>query len=339
MSATNATALGTTLAGTTVASGATLDINNVAIGAEALTINGIGLGGVGALTGTGAGASLSGAIILGTATPTIGGAGTLTLSGILANGAGTTLTKVGAGTLILTAANTYTGTTSAGGGTLIFRGVDGSAISSSAFSVAAGSTLTLDNGAANNSNRLGDTASLTLNGGQFVVLGNAATDTTETLGALNLNSGFSTVTLTPNAAKNTQVTFASLAQSAGATGLFRGTNLGANAVASPTANSSNIVFTAAPSLTGGGGSAGTATVSIVSGAIGDPNAGGTGTGFVTYDSPGPGNGLRPLVLAEYQTPASNAEALTPNANVRLTANRTANDNVSINSLLFWRISL
>ena len=93
LSAQKAAALGTAAGATTVSSGATLDINNVAIVGEVLTIDGTGVLGVGALTGTGAGASLSGGISLGATTPTIGGAGTLTLSGVIANGAGNTLTK------------------------------------------------------------------------------------------------------------------------------------------------------------------------------------------------------------------------------------------------------
>jgi fibronectin-binding autotransporter adhesin len=119
LSAQNPTALGTAANGTTVTSGATLDINGVAIVNEAVTIDGIGVGGNGALTGTGV-ASLSGGVTLGSTTPTIGGTGTLTLSGVIANGAGNTLTKVGTGTLTLAgaAANTYTGTTTVNAGTL-----------------------------------------------------------------------------------------------------------------------------------------------------------------------------------------------------------------------------
>ncbi len=119
LSAQNAAALGTTAAGTTVAAGATLDINNAAVGNEAVAIDGTGVGGNGALTGTGA-ASLSGNITLGATTPTIGGTGTLTLSGVIVDGAGTTLTKTGAGTVTLagTSANTYSGLTTVNAGTL-----------------------------------------------------------------------------------------------------------------------------------------------------------------------------------------------------------------------------
>ena len=75
-----------------VASAATLDINGVAVGVEALTL-------AGALTGTGT-ASYAGGITLDTGA-TVGGDGDLTLSGIIADGTLTTLTKSGLGTLTL----------------------------------------------------------------------------------------------------------------------------------------------------------------------------------------------------------------------------------------------
>ena len=94
--ASSATALGTTAGGVVVSNGATLNINNVAIGAEALTLNGAGVGGNGALIGTGT-ASLAGNAALATAssigTPNAGD--TLTLSGVISGA--NALTKLGAG--------------------------------------------------------------------------------------------------------------------------------------------------------------------------------------------------------------------------------------------------
>ncbi len=115
--ASSATALGTTIAGTTVASGATLDIRT-AIGAEAVAVGGSGVGSNGALiTGSGTG-SLSGAVTL-SADTTIGGPGSLTLSGAISDGgSGYALTKIGAGNVVLTGLNNYSGTTTVSAGTL-----------------------------------------------------------------------------------------------------------------------------------------------------------------------------------------------------------------------------
>ncbi len=76
--ATNATALGSTAGGTSVTSGATLEINGVTIaGAEAITINGAGVGSAGALTGTGT-AGYAGLVTLGSSSTIGSNSGTFT---------------------------------------------------------------------------------------------------------------------------------------------------------------------------------------------------------------------------------------------------------------------
>jgi len=99
--ASNAAALGDTAAGTTVASGATLEIaGGIAIGAEALTLSGTGVGANGALIVASGSGSYGGAITLGAST-SLGGDGRLTLGGTLEGDAGGTsaLTQAGSGTL------------------------------------------------------------------------------------------------------------------------------------------------------------------------------------------------------------------------------------------------
>ncbi len=285
---------------------------------------------IGGLSGGGAAGGNVTKGTAGAATLTTGRNGdSSTFAGVIQNGSGTvSLVKEGAGTFTLTNTNTYTGTTAVSGGTLALAGTAGSATGTN-LTVNSGARLLLDNSAANNDNRVAGT--LTLNGGEFAVIGNAVANTAESLGALSLTTGYSTVTLAPDAASNARVTFASLTRTAGAAALFRGTNLGVNTVASQTAGSSNVVFTTAPTLTGGGGNSGTATVSIVAGAIGAGGASGSssaGTDFVTYNPPtGAVNGLRPLLASEY------AAAPAANVNLRLAASRTADDTVSVNSLL------
>jgi len=116
----NAAALGTTAAGTTVASGAELDLNGQAVGAEAVSITGTGISSGGALiNSSGTNATLSGVLTL-AGTASIGGTGNLTLSSGLAGNQ--ILTKEGAGTLTLQAAATRAGsgtiTTTINGGTI-----------------------------------------------------------------------------------------------------------------------------------------------------------------------------------------------------------------------------
>jgi autotransporter-associated beta strand protein len=133
-------ALGSSTVGTTVASGAELDLsNNIALGAEPISLSGSGVVGVGALRSTSGTNSLAGMVIL-LANSTIGvDAGAFTVSGpAVDGGSGLSLTKVGAGLLTLSGASTYTGTTNLTGGRL---NVDGSLAAGSTIGVASGTTL------------------------------------------------------------------------------------------------------------------------------------------------------------------------------------------------------
>src|SRR6185503_8644344 len=120
----------------------------IAVGAEALTLNGTGVTTGGALRNISGANSWAGAVTLGSASRINSDAGTLTLTGGIDNGtflltvggAGDTvvnttaisntggLTKDGAGTLTLSAANTYDGTTTVSAGVLNIQ--DGSALGS-----------------------------------------------------------------------------------------------------------------------------------------------------------------------------------------------------------------
>lgn len=138
----HANALGGTGAGTTVATDGALEIQGgITTAAEALTLNGTGVSGGGALRNTANDNTYAGAITLGSASRinsdsgtltlnvaagnaiagaynlTLGGAGNITVSDPIATGAGT-LTKDGTGTLTLSAANTFEGNTRVAAGTL-----------------------------------------------------------------------------------------------------------------------------------------------------------------------------------------------------------------------------
>jgi filamentous hemagglutinin family protein len=174
LSAADADALGTTAGTTTVAEGATLEIANVAIGNETITLNGSGIGETGVLTGTGT-ASLAGPVTLATDS-TLGatngnslelsgtiegasaldvlGGGTVTLGGTvgsstalasLSGAAGTALT-VNGGLVRTSGAQTYSGATTFGATTTL-RTTAGGNISAAGAVTATAGTLTLDTGA------------------------------------------------------------------------------------------------------------------------------------------------------------------------------------------------
>ena len=123
--------VGVSSKGTVVADGATLEfaVANQTL-TEKLTLNGQGLGGVGALRmsdDSGSSTIWSGAISLaGTAAIGVDSGNTLTISSVISPSTvaptAKGLTKVGLGRLVLNAANTYTGTTTINAGELTING-------------------------------------------------------------------------------------------------------------------------------------------------------------------------------------------------------------------------
>ena len=133
-------------------------------------------------------------------------------------GGARSLTKLGLGTLSLTAANTFTGALSTSAGTTAIGGSVG-AVASTMLTVNGSSTLRLDNSTAVNLNRVLDTATVALNGGTFEYVGNSS-GSSETAGSLRVTSGASNVNTT-GAGANT-LTFTGLTMLAGATITFNG---------------------------------------------------------------------------------------------------------------------
>jgi fibronectin-binding autotransporter adhesin len=159
--ATSVAALGTVAGGTIVQGGAALELsNNITVGAEALSINGTGISNGGALRNHSGSNTYGGLITIGasgarinsnvsttltltggiattlTQDVTFGGLGNTTVSTTAISGSGN-LIKDGAGTVTLSAANTYTGPTTVSAGTLR---INGSTAAGSAVSVAAGTS-------------------------------------------------------------------------------------------------------------------------------------------------------------------------------------------------------
>jgi autotransporter-associated beta strand protein len=132
----NATGLGATNGGTTVRSGAALELaGGISVGSEALTLNGTGVSSGGALRNVGGDNTYGGTMTIGSASLITADAGSLTLSTAIANGgfalsfggAGNitsaaisgagALAKSGNGTLTM-ANSSYTGKTTINGGTI-----------------------------------------------------------------------------------------------------------------------------------------------------------------------------------------------------------------------------
>jgi fibronectin-binding autotransporter adhesin len=187
----NNSGLGTTNSGTVIVSGAALELTtnnaggNISIGAEALSLAGTGINSAGALRNITGSNSYGGLLTLTNATRinsdggtltltntgtitgatfalTLGGAGNLTINSIIGTTTGT-VTKDGAGTLILGAANTYTGDTIAGAGVVRLSGSG---------SIAAASGVVVSNGATFDFNSISDTVD-GISGAGAVTLGSA----------------------------------------------------------------------------------------------------------------------------------------------------------------------
>jgi autotransporter-associated beta strand protein len=187
-------ALGGTTLGTTVASGAQLQLQNGAsVAGETLSLNGTGITGSGVLRNVSGSNTWSGLITLAasatiaadagtldleanisnsTATATFTNAGTIILNGVLGGGTGA-FVKNGIGLLSLGGANTYTGTTTISGGTVQFTS-PGNLPAASAVTVNAAGILDL-----NNFNKsilsLAGAGGVTLGGGILTVNNSAAT--------------------------------------------------------------------------------------------------------------------------------------------------------------------
>lgn len=207
------------------------------------------------------------------------------------------LIKAGAGTLVLSGENTYTGTTTvnAASGSLWIQGNQAGITASSGLAVGAASSVVIGSPADTAAvNRLGDEASVRLTGGASggASLSYAGSNFAEaavhheTAGALVFAGDHrSSLTLTPGAGDEVSLSLASLAREDHAVGLVRGAALGA---ATGTADSSRVTFVAEPTLVSG----------ILPWLIGDASSTGTGTALVTYST---GQGLRLLSAGDYSS--------------------------------------
>lgn len=351
----NSTALGTIDGATTVTAGATLQIDGSGLSVpEYITFSGTGHLYSGAILNSTGNNTLTGLLTLGAAalinanTSTtltvdtkglsattlglsIGGAGNTTFTSTAPiYGTTATLTKNDTGLLTIQSFCNITGATVINKGEIILNSA-GAIPLSTTMTINAGASLTLNNtSSASVVDRIADSLALTMNGGNFNFIGSSSIATDETAGALTsgiaTQSGHNVITITPGSGGSTTMQFASLTRTAGSSLLFRGTSFGAT----PAANVSTLLFTTAPTLTGGAGLENSTTISIIAGAIGDDSLSGTGTDMVTYGR-GNSNGLRLLNGAGFSGEYASNFATT-NANVKLTAS-TAALTSSVNSIV------
>ncbi len=275
-----------------------------------------------------------------------GGLGTLALGNAL-TGSGKALSVEGGGTVTSTSNNTYDGATTINGTTTTLSGSSGALSGTSGVTINNSGTLNLTNNTGSvNTNRIG-TVDITLNSGLLALNGTSTTAASETLGDLYVNSGgrnFVTVATTPAAATVKTLQFGTLNRANNALAIFRGDTLGTTATAR-----NEIKFSSAPSLTGGGGAAGTTTISILPWARGATAAANSPSTFVTYEA----NGVRALAAATEFVQANNdttsridqaiaSAGGATNYNVRsipgttgsATLVNTASSSITLNSLLF-----
>ncbi len=215
---------------------------------------------------------------------------------------------------------TLDGTSSGGvGGAMRLMGTGGNA-STSDVTVTRNAFLFFDSSVSGNTGAT-RAQSLTLNSGALAITANTGANTVEAITGNLVSSGaqgnYNVVTLAATTSSHSQLTAAAFIRSDNAVTLFRGVDLGKNTIASATSGDPNLSFTTdlSPSLVGGGGLAGTTTISILQGAVGGTSITDTGSTFATYTA---ANGIRPLDLTTEFASTITDGTSTAN-NVRLTA--------------------
>ncbi len=306
-----------------VASGATLKISDGRTLTNALTLNGGGYGGVGALDaapGAATTATLSGAITLGSASTintdtgtlvlsggisgtntnlTLGGAGNTTISSAIATGTGGVLLNGTGTTTFSGAANTYTGTTTLSSGTLT--------LAKAANTTSIAGNLTVNGGTLNEnaSGQIASTATVALNAGTL----NLANAVTNTFSNLSTTSG-STLNLGTSAV-------ATIASTGSST--LNGNITGAGSIV--TSGTGSVTLGGAASTYSGGTTVGSIVTPLSNSAF--------GTGTVTVNSGG---------SIETQNTVSLANNFTLNS-TGTTAYNGAIENISGNTTISGTVTL
>ena len=276
------------------------------------------------------------------------GANNLSLNGVLSGTGGVDVrpSVTGAFAMVLQGANTYTGTTTVGAsnfagapldgaGTLQVSGAVGSVLNTSSITVRDGASLNLNyvSGASAGNTRVSTSTDIAIQSGFLQIIGHAGI-VTQSLGNVTAGgittiaaqtNGTTTTGTAGTAGAFTNVTVNNLVRGAGATVLFEGQSLGANALATGLGFAEgNVNLTkingSAPStaLVGGGGAAGSTTMSIIPWALGEATNSNQlyngGSSFVTYGA----NGVRLLDTTTEYNISNNFSTAGATENMRVT---------------------
>ena len=178
------------------------------------------------IAGTNALTLSGGGTLAGTDTVNVTDTAGATFSGIVSDsGSGANLAVTGTGTLNLTNADSFGGRLSVTGATVDVSTAAGALPTTTVLTVNTGGTLKIDETAGTGVAELGASPTLNLDGGTFTLIGSnvATTATSETIGAINVQSGFSTVNLNEGTGGNLTLTAASLNPTSGAAVNFNAT--------------------------------------------------------------------------------------------------------------------
>jgi autotransporter-associated beta strand protein len=236
------------------------------------------------------------------------------------------LIKAGAGQMRLSTNSGYSGQTQVSAGGLYLSGGSAAIAGSSSLALGAGTYLLLDNSGANNNDRVGDSAAVSLGGGSTIVklTGNASAATTEAVGPLSF-TGQNMISIDAAAGGVARLSAPSLTRVGKGVLVFCGDSPGA--AAGP--NVAQIRLATTPALVGSGTGVYTPVYpfGVGSGRVDDWGSRRTspdGGGFLTYDAGT--DSLRILSrTAEYTnswTGADNANVYVGGGSINLTSNRT-----------------
>ncbi len=237
--------------------------------------------------------------------------------GGIAGAVGSSFAKVGAGPLAISGVSSLqdgfqllsgTGTTTVSGNGM-FALVNAFTIGAWGDSANRGPVLHLDNTGTNNTFRIPDSQGIDSNSGELQFSSNAGVASFEFAASLR-GAGMSIVTMTTGGTLSFNDAFNGLTRGQNSTFLFRAGsgNLGSGVA---TTTTPNLVFANPLALIGGGGPAGSTTISILPYAMGGVSTTDAGISFVTHGA----SGIRPLNTATENN--ANLIIAGPTENVRL----------------------